>query len=175
MNDTYISWDYDCWLQLDRCLFRTCLWLNVLLHTSHPYGRSPICTRWCSFRFLVLLNVLLHTSHRYWCFSVCTCWCTLRLQYQPAVQQYSRCLHSEILARLEFCDGRNDHNMHTTDCPHKVHTQYFQMKYSCTTEHTWLLPKCKTVSVHSGKCFQNTTEMETPWSVNGNKYSDNAP
>jgi len=39
----------------------------------------------------------------------------------------------------------------------------------------YFCPKCKTVSVNSGKCFQNTTEMETPWSINGDKYSDNAP
>jgi len=45
---------------------------------------------------------------------------------RTAVQQDSCCLHSEIIARLELCDGRNDQNMHTTNCPHKVHTQYFQ-------------------------------------------------
>jgi hypothetical protein len=93
-------------------------------------------------------------------------------QYQPAVQQYSCCLHSEIIDRWELCDGRNDHSMH---CPHKVHTQYFQMKYSCTTGHMWLLPNYEAVSVHSGKSFRNTTEIKTPWSVNGDNYSENAP
>jgi hypothetical protein len=43
---------------------------------------------------------------------------SISLQYNSTV---AAC--SEILARLALCDGRNDHNMHTTDCPHKVHTQ----------------------------------------------------
>jgi hypothetical protein len=63
--------------------------------------------------------------------------------------------------------------MHTTDCPHKAHTQNFQMKYSRHTGHSLLLPNCKIVSVHSGKYFQNTTEIETPLSVNGDNYADN--
>ena len=79
INNLYTSWDYECWLQQDRrCLLRTRLSLNVLLHTSQRYGRSPVCTRWCIFRVPLTLNVLLHTSQRYGRSPVCTPWCTFR-------------------------------------------------------------------------------------------------
>jgi len=39
---------------------------------------------------------------------------------------YSCCLHSETLARLEYCVERNNHNMHIIHCTHKLHTQYLQ-------------------------------------------------
>ena len=41
-------------------------------------------------------------------------------------KEYNCCLHSEILASLQSCHGRNDHNTHTIHCPHKIYTQYFQ-------------------------------------------------
>ena len=48
---------------------------------------------------------------------------SISLQYN---KEYSCCLHSEILASLESCDGRNNHNVHTTQCPNHIHTQHFQ-------------------------------------------------
>jgi hypothetical protein len=36
--------------------------LNVLLHTSQRYGRSPVRTHWCTFRLLLILNVY-YTHH----------------------------------------------------------------------------------------------------------------
>ena len=79
MKELYISWDYGCLLQQDRIrLFSSCFWLNILLHTSQRYGRSPVCIRLCSFRLFVLRNVLLHTSQRYGHSPVCTRLCTFR-------------------------------------------------------------------------------------------------
>jgi len=48
-------------------------------------------------------------------------------------------------------------------------------KYSSTTGHTCLFPKCEFISVHKGKFFKYTTELEIPRSVNGDNTSDNAP
>ena len=44
-------------------LFRLFLLLNIILHTSQLYGRSPLCTRWCNETLHMSLNVIQHTSH----------------------------------------------------------------------------------------------------------------
>ena len=56
------------------------------------------------------------------CFSLASSWSTIKSTVAS---------NSEILASLESCDGRNDHNMHTTHCPYKLHTQYFQTWTQC--------------------------------------------
>jgi len=43
--------------------FRLLVSLNVLLHTSQQYGRSPVCTHWCTFTLHMSLNVTQNDTH----------------------------------------------------------------------------------------------------------------
>ena len=43
--------------------FRLFLLLNILLHTSQQYGRSPLCTHWCNFTLHMSLNVIQNDTH----------------------------------------------------------------------------------------------------------------
>lgn len=38
---------------------------NFFKHTSHAYGFSPVCVRWCSSRLRALSNIFVHVPHRY--------------------------------------------------------------------------------------------------------------
>ena len=53
-------------------------WMNVLLHTSQQYGRSPLCKSLCLTRWLFWLNVLLHTSQQYGCSPLCKHLCVIK-------------------------------------------------------------------------------------------------
>ena len=61
------------------CAFSELLWMNVLLHTSQQYGRSPVCTRWCTFMLCLSMTLLLHTSQRYGRSPVSKRWCSFSL------------------------------------------------------------------------------------------------
>jgi len=86
MNYIYISWGYQCWLQLERiCFFRTRLWLNIFLHTQQRYEPFPICTYSCTFK-LFWHWMFYYTHHsKYGCSPVCTRWCTFRRTVSPNV------------------------------------------------------------------------------------------
>jgi hypothetical protein len=57
------------------CLIRSLFMLNALLHTSQQYGRSPVCKRLCLITALCTLNDLLHTSQKYGLSRLCMRWC----------------------------------------------------------------------------------------------------
>jgi hypothetical protein len=60
----HIRWEkFLVWTRI--CLLRTLVWLKVLSHVLHVYGRSPVCTRTCFLRSDGCLNALSHVSHEY--------------------------------------------------------------------------------------------------------------
>jgi hypothetical protein len=63
------------------CFIRWLLEVNGLLHTSQQYGRSPLCTRLCVMRSLFLVNVLLQTSQQNGRSPLCKRLCVIRLLF----------------------------------------------------------------------------------------------
>ena len=80
--------------------------LNVLLHISQQYGRSPVCTRWWIFRLCLWRNVLLHTSQQYGCSPVWTRWWTFRLLLSLNVLLHTSQRHEHSLLSIRWCNFR---------------------------------------------------------------------
>jgi hypothetical protein len=97
--------------------------VNVLLHTSQQYGRSPLCERLCLLRSLLMLNVFLHTSQQYGRSPLCKRLCDMRLLFrlnalQHTSQQYGRSAPCEHLCPTRSPSQFNAllHTLHEYRC-----------------------------------------------------------
>lgn len=81
-----------------KCILMLHFLVNVLPHTSHLYGFSPVCVRRCLVSWLFLANAVSQTSHLYGLSAACVRWCFVRPPFLDSLAPCTSHLYGSSLA-----------------------------------------------------------------------------